>query len=113
MRFTRRQNKDAETQQRLKNFTPNEGVLYIGVAQEKFSTFRVFKKIRVETGASFPWLTRSEVMCNQYYFYLVDDDFGPLFIKFSSYFPYAARVCTSVTFAGIRIRALFSEEPIG
>jgi hypothetical protein len=32
-------------------------------------------------------------MCNQYYFYLVDEDFGPLFIKFSSYFPYTARVC--------------------
>ena len=32
-------------------------------------------------------------MCNQYYFYLVDKDFGPLFIKFSSYFPYTARIC--------------------
>ena len=29
-------------------------------------------------------------MCNQYYFYVVDEDFGPLFIKFSSYFPYTA-----------------------
>ena len=26
-------------------------------------------------------------------FYLVDEDFGPLFIKFASYFPYTARVC--------------------
>nr|VFK50286.1 MAG: hypothetical protein BECKSD772E_GA0070983_13642 [Candidatus Kentron sp. SD] len=33
------------------------------------------------------------VMCNQYYFYVVDEDFGPLFIKFSSYFPYTARIC--------------------
>lgn len=32
-------------------------------------------------------------MCNQYYFYVVDEDFGPLFIKFSGYFPYTARVC--------------------
>jgi hypothetical protein len=32
-------------------------------------------------------------MCNQYYFYVVDDDFGPLFIKFSSYFPYTVRIC--------------------
>jgi hypothetical protein len=51
VRFTRRQNKDEVTQQRLKTFTPNEGVLYIGVAQEKFSTFRMSKKIHVETGA--------------------------------------------------------------
>ena len=45
-----------------------------------------------ETGQSFPWLARSTVMCNQYYFYIVDDDFGPLFIKFSGYFPYTARI---------------------
>jgi hypothetical protein len=31
-------------------------------------------------------------MCNQYYFYLVDKAFGPMFIKFSSYFPYTARI---------------------
>ncbi len=93
VRFQKRQNKDEETQRRLKSFDKDEGVLYIGVAQEKFSTFRVFKKFNRKTGGTFPWLTRSEVMCNQYYFYLVDADFGPLFIKFSSYFPYTARVC--------------------
>jgi hypothetical protein len=32
-------------------------------------------------------------MCNQYYFYVVDEDFGPLFIKFAGYFPYTARAC--------------------
>ena len=93
VRFQKRQNKDEVTQQRLKTFPDDEGVLYIGVAQEKFSTFRVFKKINQQTGGSFPWLTRADVMCNQYYFYLLDEDFGPLFIKFSSYFPYTARIC--------------------
>nr|VFK14119.1 MAG: hypothetical protein BECKLPF1236B_GA0070989_105710 [Candidatus Kentron sp. LPFa] len=34
-------------------------------------------------------------MCNHYYFYVVDEDFGPLFIKFASYFPYTARICIS------------------
>ena len=91
--FHKRQNKDEVTQQRLRTFSAAEGVLYIGVAQEKFSTFRVFKKLNPQTGGSFPWLTRAEVMCNQYDFYLLDEDFGPLFIKFSSYFPYTARVC--------------------
>ena len=33
------------------------------------------------------------VLCNRDYFDLVDADFGPLFIKFCSYFPYTARVC--------------------
>jgi hypothetical protein len=32
-------------------------------------------------------------MVNQYYFYCVDADFGPFFLKFSSYFPYNAKLC--------------------
>jgi hypothetical protein len=92
VRFHKGQRKDDETKQRLKHFHQAEGLLYIGVAQEKFGAFRMTKKHNPETGASFPWLHRSTVMCNQYYFYLVDEDFGPLFIKFSSYFPYTARI---------------------
>jgi hypothetical protein len=92
-RFRKGVRKDEVTQARLRDFQQDEGVLYIGVAQEKFSTFRTEQKLNAETGRSYPWLSRSSVMCNQYYFYLVDEDFGPLFIKFSSYFPYTARVC--------------------
>jgi hypothetical protein len=91
--FARGQRKDDETQRRLKQFQAEEGMLYIGVAQEKFAGFRVMKKISAHTGTAFAWLYRSTVMCNQYYFYVLDADFGPLFIKFSSYFPYTARVC--------------------
>jgi hypothetical protein len=32
-------------------------------------------------------------MVNQYYFYCVDQDFGPFFIKFCSSFPYNAKLC--------------------
>jgi len=32
-------------------------------------------------------------MVNHYDFYCVDDDFGPFFIKFCSYFPYDAKLC--------------------
>ena len=91
--FAKGQRKDDETQRRLKDFSATEGVLYIGVAQERCSTFRVTKRFSERTGSSFPWLYRSTVMCNHYYFYLVDADFGPLFIKFSGYFPYTARAC--------------------
>jgi hypothetical protein len=93
VRFEKGERKDDITQDRLKRCQFDEGVLYIGVAQEKFSTFRVTKQINAETGQPFPWLSRSSVMCNQYYFYLLDEDFGPMFIKFSSYFPYTARIC--------------------
>jgi hypothetical protein len=32
-------------------------------------------------------------MVNFYYFYCVDEDFGPFFLKFCSYFPYATKLC--------------------
>mgnify|MGYP001599774113 CR=1 FL=1 len=37
--------------------------------------------------------TSSTAIVNQYYFYCVDRDFGPFFIKFSSYFPYNGKLC--------------------
>lgn len=93
VRFRKGERKDEVTKARLTGFEGKEGVLYIGVAQEKFSTFRTTKQLNPHSGQSFPWLSRSTVLCNQYYFYLVDEDFGPLFIKFSGYFPYTARIC--------------------
>jgi hypothetical protein len=91
--FAKGQRKDDVTRERLRDFGQPEGVLYIGKAQERFASFRMIKKRSVHTGQSYPWFTRGTVMCNPYYFYLVDEDFGPLFIKFCSYFPYTARVC--------------------
>ena len=41
----------------------------------------------------YPWIIRSTTPVNHYYFYLLDRDFGPLFIKFCSYFPYPMKVC--------------------
>src|SRR5437667_4072332 len=41
----------------------------------------------------YPWLVRSMAMVNHYYFYGVDRDFGPFFLKFCSYFPYNAKLC--------------------
>ena len=93
VRFAKGQRKDEVTRERLKDFFRPEGVLYIGTAQERFASFRMIKRHSVHTGQAYPWFTRGTVMCNHYYFYLVDEDFGPLFIKFCSYFPYTARVC--------------------
>ena len=45
------------------------------------------------TGDSYPWLVTSTAMVNQFYVYAVDDDFGPFFLKFCSYFPYNAKLC--------------------
>lgn len=91
--FAKGQRKDDVAAEYLAQFSQEEGVLFIGVAQEKVSVFRTEKRRNQETGQSYPWIVRSTAMVNQYYIYAVDRDFGPFFIKFSSYFPYNGRLC--------------------
>jgi hypothetical protein len=65
----------------------DEGVLFVGKAQEKASVFRTEKR-RDAHGKTYPWIIRSTAMPNHYYVYILDRDFGPLFLTFCSYFPY-------------------------
>jgi len=88
--FEKGQRKDDVAQQYLATFEGEEGVLFVGKAQEKASVFRTEK--RRDARGVYPWIIRSTAMVNHYYVYLVDKDFGPLFIKFCSYFPYAAKL---------------------
>lgn len=90
--FRKGERKDDITQRYLREFDAEEGVLFVGKAQEKANVFRTEKRTN-EAGVKYPWITRSTAMVNHYYFYIVDRDFGPLFIKFCSYFPYAVKVC--------------------
>ena len=89
--FKKGERKDDVAQRYLAAFTGEEGVLFVGKAQEKASVFRTEK--RRDARGVYPWIIRSTAMVNHYYVYLVDKDFGPLFIKFCTYFPYAAKVC--------------------
>ncbi|MFM9915353.1 MAG: hypothetical protein ACKVOX_06070 [Rhizobacter sp.] len=89
--FEKGQRKDDVAQQYLAKFTGDDGVLFVGKAQEKASVFRTEK--RRDARGVYPWIIRSTAMVNHYYVYLVDKDFGPLFIKFCSYFPYPAKLC--------------------
>jgi hypothetical protein len=81
--FTQGQRKDDMAQGYLAEFEGQEGVLFIGKAQEKASVFRTEKRTDA-AGVKYPWIVRSTAMVNHYYFYIVDRDFGPLFIKFCS-----------------------------
>jgi hypothetical protein len=90
--FARGQRKDDVMQEYLAGYTQNQGVVFIGRAQEKTAVFRTEKR-RNAQGVSYPWIVKSTGMVNHYYFYCVDEDFGPFFIKFCSYFPYNARLC--------------------
>ena len=55
--------------------------------------FRTVKRRNPQTGGTYAWLVRSTAMVNHYYFYCLDRDFGPFFLKFCSYFPYNAKLC--------------------
>ena len=90
--FEKGQRKDDVAQQYLATFEGEEGVLFVGKAQEKASVFRTEKRCDA-AGNTYPWIIRSTAMVNHYYVYILDKDFGPLFIKFCSYFPYPAKLC--------------------
>ncbi len=91
--FEKGQRKDDVMAAHLARCTAPEGVLFVGKAQEKATVFRTEKRRNPQTGQPYPWLVRSTAMVNQYYFYAVDRDFGPFFLKFCSYFPYNAKLC--------------------
>jgi hypothetical protein len=112
--FEKGQRKDTVAAPYRARFRGREGVLFVGKAQEKLWTFRTLKRRNAVTGATYPWLYRTSVLVNHYYFYLVDADFGPFFIKFASYFPYPVKLCLNgheylkrqLTPAGIAFEAL-------
>lgn len=74
-------------------FQDEEGVVFIGKAQEKAAVCRTEKRRNPLSGQPYPWLVKSAAMVNQYYIYALDRDFGPFFLKFCSYFPYNAKLC--------------------
>jgi hypothetical protein len=114
--FSKGQRKDDVAKEHLARFTAagkTEGVLFVGKAQEKASVDRTEKRRGLD-GRPYPWLVRTTALVNQYYFYGVDRDFGPFFLKLCSYFPYTARLCVNgheylkrqLTQEGVRFEAL-------
>jgi hypothetical protein len=91
--FGKGQRKDDLTQEFLARFPDPEGVLFVGRAQEKAWVWGTQRRYNPVTGGSYAWLVRSWAFVNYFYFYCVDADFGPFFLKFCSYFPFTARLC--------------------
>ncbi len=92
VQFRARQRKDDIAQDYLSRFEGSEGVYFVGRVQEKASVFTTEKR-RDPRGHTYPWIVRTMRIPNHFYFYILDRDFGPMFIKFCSYFPYAVKVC--------------------
>jgi hypothetical protein len=90
--FVKSQRKDDVAHQFLAACDGTEQVLFIGRAQEKTTLFRTHKRHRAD-GSPYPWISQDTGVVNHFYFYCLDDDFGPFFLKFCSYFPFNAKLC--------------------
>ena len=91
--FEKGQRKDDIANQRRAAFTQAEGVVFVGKAQEKCTVYRTEKRHNPKTRKTYAWIVKSTALVNHYYFYCLDRDFGPFFLKFCSYFPYNAKLC--------------------
>jgi hypothetical protein len=111
--FVKGQRKDDVMHPHLAGFDQEEGILFIGRAQEKTGLFRAERR-RDANGDAYPWIVKTTGVVNQFYVYAVDAEFGPFFLKFCSYFPYNAKLCLNghewakrqATKAGIGFTAL-------
>ena len=63
-------------------------IVFIGVAQEKAKAFNGTK-----VNGQFQFNRDKTVYVNHYYFYIDDEDFGPLFLKVGSYAPWGIKLC--------------------
>ena len=74
VRFQKGQRKDDVMQARLRIFRKKhqEGVIFIGVAQEKARVPRTVRKA-FSGGGTIPWIHYSSAHVNFYYFYCLDD----------------------------------------
>jgi hypothetical protein len=69
-----------------------DGVVVIGVAQEKMRAFKGHKCATPRGGVTFDF-SRQSVAVNHYYFYVQDLEWGPAFLKFGTYLPYPIKLC--------------------
>jgi hypothetical protein len=90
--FRKGQRKDDVAAEYRARFEGTEGILFLGKAQEKVTVFRTEKRTN-EDGRKYAWIVKAATPVNQFYFYCIDEDFGPFFLKFCTYFPYNAKLC--------------------
>ena len=93
VQFLKGQRKEDVAIQMRTRHTVTDGVVFVGKAQEKCTVYRTEKRHNPKTGRAYAWIVKSTALVNHYYFYCVDENFGPFFLKFCSYFPYNAKLC--------------------
>lgn len=83
--------KEEVAKEHLAKFEGQSGVVLIGKAQEKALGYKA-QATRRGTRVWFNY-SRQTVYVSHYYFYILDEDFGLVFIKICSYFPFEVKVC--------------------
>ena len=82
--FERGRRKDEVAAQQRARFRAAEGVVFIGVAQERQWSFKATKHLTPPRAVHFSF-ARQTVAVKHYYFYLQDAEWGPAFIKVGTY----------------------------
>jgi hypothetical protein len=68
------------------------GVVAVGVAQEFQRVFNGYQRPSRDAGVRLFEFDKADRRVTVYYFYVLDDDFGPGFVEMCSWFPYPAKV---------------------
>jgi len=92
VRFQRGQRKDEVAGGIRRRHSGQEGVVFVGVAQERCRSFKAQKGATPSGGIGFDF-TRQPVFVNHLYFYIQDRDWGPAFLKMGTYLPYPVKLC--------------------
>ena len=91
-RFEGAQRKDEVTQKYLAGHDGSEGVLYVGIAQERATVWTSTRRRNPLTGATYAWLKKTSKLVNHIYWYCFDEDFGPFLLRVCTYFPFNAQL---------------------
>jgi hypothetical protein len=89
--FKKGERKDEVVEPYRAGFGGTDGVVLIGVAQERAKAWRGVKRVRDGyVTFDYVWTT---VCVNHYYVYFIDPEWGPGFLKVCGYAPYTLKLC--------------------
>ena len=86
--FQHKEKKDDLANEFRRRRPVRDAIVFIGVAQEKAQAFNGRK-----INGQFQFNRDKTVYVNHYYFYIDDEEFGPLFVKVCSYAPWSIKLC--------------------
>ena len=91
LEFKKGERKDDVVQPYRARFKADQGVVLVGVAQERAMAWRA----RSQTQGSLVHFEfyRASVYVNHYYVYFIDPEWGPGFLKICGYAPYTMKLC--------------------